>query len=183
MRRALVILLLSCVPALAQAPQNGKRAAIDRLLDALKSAPDQQMAVLLEAHLEQLWTTSGTPAVSLLMSRGLRELKAGANQDAIEDFGDAVALQPDLAEAWRDRAEARYAAGDPAGAVVDLGEAVQREPREFLAYRTLTRIAQERQDWKAAYAACQKLLAIDPKTPGGEQQLKELRRKAFGEEA
>ena len=183
MRSGLVMLLLACAPALAQTPPSDKHAAVERMLDALKTAPDEQMAALLEGHVEELWTTSGTPAVTLLMGRGLRELKAGANQDAIEDFGDAVALQPDLAEAWRRRAEARFAAGDAAGAVVDLGEAVKREPREFLAYRTLARIAAARGDWKAAYEAWQKVLLIDPKTPGGDQRLKELRRKAFGEEA
>ncbi|MDQ2803116.1 MAG: hypothetical protein M3Y41_10675, partial [Pseudomonadota bacterium] len=123
------------------------------------------------------------PAVTLLMARGRRELRAGADKDAVQDFGDAVTLQPDLAAAWRERAEARLAAGDVAGAVEDLGEATRREPRDFLAYETLTSIAAARQDWKAAYGAWRKLLAIDPRTPGGDERLKELRRRALGEEA
>jgi hypothetical protein len=43
-------------------------------------------------------------------------------------------------------------------------------------------IAESRKDWKGAYAAWQKLLEIDPKTPGGEDKLKDLHRRAFGEE-
>jgi tetratricopeptide (TPR) repeat protein len=177
-----VALLAGAFPALAQTPPVDRHAAADRLLDALKSAPTEQTASLVESHVVALWIESASPAVRLLLSRASREQQAGANQDAIEDFGAALALQPDLAEAWRQRADARFARGDMAGAVSDLREALRREPREFLAYRSLVRIAEARADWKAAFAAWNKLLAIDPKTPGGEQHMKELRRKAFGEE-
>ena len=44
-------------------------------------------------------------------------------------------------------------------------------------------IAEARKDWKGAYEAWQKLMEIDPKTPGGEERLKDLRRHALGEEA
>ena len=175
--------LATVVPsALAQTPPGERKAAAERLLDALKSAPSEQAAALVENHVVMLWIGEASPAVRLLLSRASREQQAGASQDAIEDFGAALALQPELAEAWRQRAEARLAAGDRAGATADLGEALKREPREFLALRNLAQIAEARGDWKAAFAAWNKLLAFDPKTPGGEYHLKELRRKAFGEE-
>ncbi|MEO8713890.1 MAG: hypothetical protein ABI369_02650 [Acetobacteraceae bacterium] len=176
------LLVLLTFPALAQLPQVDRHAAVDRLLDALKSASTEQDAALIETHVVTLWLGSATPAVRLLMGRAAREQQAGAKADAIEDFSAVLALQPDIADAWRQRAESRIGAGDTAGAVMDLGEALRREPREFLAFRTLTRIAEARGDWKAAYGAWGKLLAFDPKTPGGEQHLKELRRKALGEE-
>lgn len=179
---ALFALWGTAFSALAQAPPVDRKAAAERLLDALKSAPTEQTAALVENHVVLLWLGGASPAVRLLLSRASREQQAGANQDAIEDFGAVLALQPDLAEAWRQRAEARFAAGDRAGAVADLGEALKREPREFLAFRTLAQIAEARADWKAAFAAWNRLLAFDPKTPGGEGHLKELRRKAFGEE-
>ncbi len=175
--------LLAIAPsALAQTPPADRHAAADRLLDALKSAPTEETAALVETHIVALWIGSASPAVRLLLGRASREQQAGASQDAIEDFGAALALQPDLAEAWRQRAEARFAGGDMAGAVSDLGEALKREPREFLAFRALARVAEARANWKAAFAAWSKLLTFDPKTPGGEQQLRVLRRKAFGEE-
>ena len=91
-------------------------------------------------------------------------------------------LDPDLAEAWRQRAIARYEQGDTQGAVRDLEETLKREPRHFGAFETLSRIAENRKDWKSAYSAWQKVLEIDPKTPGGEQRLKDLRRRAMGEQ-
>lgn len=182
MWRILLILVLLNVAAHAQAPATDKHAAVDRLLAALKAAPTEQAAAPIEAHLAQLWLEQGSAAVTLLMSRGLRDLKAGAHQDAIDDFSDAIALDPDLAEAWRQRAIARYEQGDTQGAVRDLEETLKREPRHFGAFETLSRIAENRKDWKSAYSAWQKVLEIDPKTPGGEQRLKDLRRRAMGEQ-
>ena len=180
--RAIALLVLLISPALAQQPQVDRHAVTERLLDALKTAPDEQDAALIEAHIVTLWLGSATPAVRLLMGRAAREQQAGAKADAVEDFNAVLALQPGIADAWRQRAEARMAAGDTAGAISDLSEAVKREPREFLAFRTLAQIAEARGDWKAAYDAWGKLLTFDPKTPGGARRLKELRRKALGEE-
>lgn len=182
MRYALMILLLLTAPALADSPVTQKQAQINGMLDALKGATSEESAAALEAHLTELWLNAGTPAVTLLMSRGLRELRAGDNSSAIEDFGDAVTLQPNLAEGYRQLAIARYAAGDTKGAIEALALAVQHEPRDFLAFKTLTDISEARQDWKAAYEAWQKVLAIDPKTPGAEQRLKHLQQQAFGQE-
>jgi tetratricopeptide (TPR) repeat protein len=182
----LPILLLCVVPAFAQnagGPGAERRAAIDKLLGTLKSAPSEEVAGPLENQIQQLWLNAGTPAVTLLMSRGLRELKADADPDAVEDFTGAITLDPNLAEAYHQRAIARYASGDTPGAIADIEEALQHEPRNFAALETLTDISEARKDWKGAYAAWQKVLEIDPKTPGGNDRLKDLRRHALGEEA
>jgi tetratricopeptide (TPR) repeat protein len=182
---ALAMCALACAAlpgaARAQTPPD-KRATATKLLDALKDAPSEAAALPLEMQLRQLWATEGTPAVTLLMSRGLRELQAGADDDAIEDFGDAITLDPTLAEAYRDRALARYHAGDTQGAIADLQATEQHEPRDFAAFETLSQIAEGHNDWKGAYAAWQKVMELDPKTPGGQDRLNELKRKAFGEE-
>jgi tetratricopeptide (TPR) repeat protein len=170
-----------CATAHGQ-PSADKRANIDHLLDALKAAPDEQAAAMLEDQLQQAWLRAGTPAVTLLMSRGLRTLQAGQNDDAVESFSDAIALQPDAAEAWHQRAIARYHAGDVTGAIRDLEQTVTLEPRDFEAFRTLADISAAREDWKGAYAAWQKVLELDPKTAGGEERLRDLKKHAFGED-
>jgi tetratricopeptide (TPR) repeat protein len=176
-----VWLFALCVAAQAQTPTE-QRAAVDRLLGALKVAPDEQTAAGLEGQLERTWLRAGSPAVTLLMSRGLRSLQAGQYDEAVESFSDAITLQPDVGEAWRQRALARYHAGDMTGAVHDLEQTVSLEPRNFSAFRTLADIAAAREDWKGAYAAWQKVMELDPKTPGGEERLRLLKRKAVGEE-
>src|SRR6478609_7625830 len=174
MRPALIAcLLIAAVPAVAQ-PANDRKATLDRLLGALKTAPNEEVAAPLEMQIRQLWLNSGTPAVTLLMSRGLREMKADAHQDAIEDFSSAITLDPNLAEAYHQRAVARFAAGDTPGAIADLQATLQHEPRSFAALQTLAAISEARKDWKGAYSAWQKVLEIDPKTPGGQERLKDL---------
>lgn len=180
-RHFLALLLCLASPAYAQNPSD-KRAAISRLLDALKAAPSEEIAAHLEPQIERLWLESGTPAVTLLMSRGQRELRAGAHQDAIQTFTDAITLDPDLSAAYRQRGIAKYQDGDVGGAIMDMQETLKREPRDFVALKTLTNIAASHENWKAAYEAWQKMLEIDPKTPGGEERLNDLRRRAFGQE-
>ncbi len=179
--------LVMCVAAHAQPTPGNQtaapnRATTDRLLDALKVAPDEPSAAGLEGQVQQMWLNSGSPAVTLLLSRGLRSLQAGQDNEAVDSFSDAIILQPDLAEAWHQRALARYHAGDVNGAIRDLEETIRREPRDFSAFRTLTNISTAREDWKGAYAAWQKVMELDPKTPGGEDRLRLLKRRALGED-
>ena len=181
MRRWLFLLLISTTQAVAQTPAE-RAAALDRLLDALKSAPSAEVAAPLEQQIMQRLIQGGSPVVTLLMSRGARETQGDANQEAIQDFTDAITLDPTLAEAYHQRARARFAAGDSQGAIADIEQTLQRQPRDFAALRTLTAIAESRHDWKGAYAAWKKFLEIDPQTPQGDDKLKDLRRRAFGEE-
>lgn len=181
----LALMLFTAATAHAQSaskPANDKQAALDRLLAALHSAPTEEAAAPLEERIKEMWINQGSPAVTLLMARGLREMKADATNDAIEDFSDAITLDPNLAEAYHQRAIARFVAGDTNGAIADIQATLQHEPRSFAAFQTLTDISVARKDWKGAYDAWQKVLQIDPKTPGGEERLKDLRRRALGEE-
>jgi tetratricopeptide (TPR) repeat protein len=175
------LLLVMAVPVLAQQAPD-RKATVDRLLGALQTAPNEEVAAPLEMQIQQIWLNAGTPAVTLLISRGLREMKADATNDAIEDFSDAITLDPNLAEAYHQRAIARFAAGDSQGAISDLQAALQHEPRSFDAFRTLSEIAESQKNWKGAYEAWQKVMELDPKTPGGDQRLKDLKRHALGEE-
>jgi tetratricopeptide (TPR) repeat protein len=166
----------------AQAARADRQAMIATLLDALKTAPSEDAAAPIELRITHLWFEQASPATQLLMGRGLRDLDAGAHEEAVQDFDDAVALDPGFAEAWHQRAIARWQQGDTAGAIRDIEETLKREPRHFGAFRTLAGIAETRKDWRGAYAAWQKVLEIDPKTPGGVERLKDLRRRALGDQ-
>jgi tetratricopeptide (TPR) repeat protein len=182
MRR--LILAFCLAPALAAAQTTPeKRAALDQMLDALHTAPTEQVASALEDRIQQMWLQASTPAVTLLMSKGLRESNANESDDATSVFSDAIVLDPTLAEAWHQRAIARFKAGDAVGAVQDLQETLKLEPRHFGAWETLEEIAANREDWKAAYDAWQHVMDIDPRTPHGEDRRKDLKRKAFGDNA
>ena len=180
-RLALAAALLLPAAALGQS-QAEKRATIDHLLEDLKAAPDEHAAMQLETKLFHAWLDTTTAAVKLLIARSQREIGVGEWDDAIATLDDAIVLDANLAEAWHQRALAKWHAGDTKGAVRDLEETLKREPRDFRAFRTLSEIAASREDWQNALKAWTKVLEIDPKTPDGEERLKMLKRKAFGED-
>ncbi|MBX9593507.1 MAG: hypothetical protein K2X46_04020, partial [Roseomonas sp.] len=69
-RLALPLLLLLAVPALAQPapapranPAEARRTELDRLFEALKSAPDAQGGQLVETRIRALWSQSVSPAI------------------------------------------------------------------------------------------------------------------------
>src|SRR5206468_4119248 len=101
------------------------------LFAALKAAPSEDAAAALEAQIKAYWADQATAAVKLLLSRGARELSENAPNDALDSFDAALDLSPDLLEAWRGRAAARRALGDYVGAIKDIGELLNREPRSF----------------------------------------------------
>jgi len=178
LRRTLLLLLIA-TPALAQSPSKPN---LDALFAALKAAPSEEAAAAIEAQIKAYWADQATAAVKLLLTRGGRELSEHAPNDALDSFDAALDLAPDLLEGWRGRAAARRVLGDYVGAVKDIGEVLKREPRSFVAFQDLSRLSESRGDWKGAYAAWQKVLEISPRTPGGQDRLRDLRRRAFGEE-
>lgn len=186
MRRALPALvlavLLSPLAAQAQRP-DPRKAELDQLLTALATAPSDETAALMERRVMQLWLQSGGPTVAMLLSHGARNLSTGAPDDAVSDFDAAVVLAPDCAEAYARRAAGRYEAGDVAGALRDIQEALKREPRHFAALHTLSVIAENQGNLPGALAAWKQVLALDPHTEGAQERLKQLTRKVEGEES
>ena len=75
----------------------------------------------------------------------------------------------------------RLHTGDTAGAIADLGQAIDRAPNDFQAWSLLSDITESAGDARAAYAAWQKVLAIDPKALDADKRLDLLRRKALGQ--
>ena len=179
MSRWALLLLLLTGPALGQSRPNP---ALDGLLAALRVAPSEEAAAALEAQVRAKWLDAASPALRLLLARGMRELNEGSAGEAVDSFDAALDLDPDLLEAWRGRAQARARLGDAVGAVRDVQELLRREPRSFAALQDLSHMAEVRADWRGALAAHQKLLEIDPRTPGGQARLHDLRRRALGDD-
>jgi tetratricopeptide (TPR) repeat protein len=169
--------LLSCVLlAAAAAPPD-----FDRLFAALRAAPNSASAEAVEAALTSAWHDQATQSVQVLIDQAAEKLAAGKPQEALADCDAAIVLQPQLADLWRRRAEARLALGDEEGAAADLAQALQRDPRQLPALVDLSRLEEARKQYGQAMAAWQKLLDLDPKTQGGTARLERLRRRAHGE--
>lgn len=188
LRRSLLApLLLAASPALAQPPsaaerRDPRRAEMDRLFEALRDAPDEAGAMLVEQRIRQAWAESASPAAVLLLRRGVRNMQGSAPDEAVEDFDAAIVLSPGAAEAWHLRAQAHAAMGDANAAGRDLQEALRLEPRHFGALMTLSALQAERRDYEGALRSLEAALALYPKMAGGEARRRELRRRAVGEE-
>jgi tetratricopeptide (TPR) repeat protein len=180
---AALIAIFAAAPVAAQQPRPPGKAELDNLLTALKIAPSEDAAAALESRIKQGWMQAAGPAAGLLLNRGLRNLANNAEGDALDDFDAALVLEPEFTEAFHRRAAARAATGDYRGAILDIQEVLKREPRHFAAWQSLSRIAEQRGDAAGALAAWQKALEIDPRSPNGQDRLKELRKKVLGEES
>lgn len=181
-RRALAALLLA-TPARAQAPRGAeaRKAELDRAFAALRDAPDAAGAALVEARIRALWSQAASPAVLLLLRRGLRNLEAEQPADAVEDLDAAIVLGPDSADAWHLRAQAHARGGDPVAAAGDLREALRLEPRHWGALLTLAALQEERGDGEGALRSLDAAQAIHPQLAGLAERRRALRRKVEGD--
>lgn len=188
MRAALLVLLLLLAPTLASAQSRGaaraaeqRQAELDSLFEALKSAPDDAAAAMMEGRIRALWVQAASPATVLLLRRGARNLAARTYDEALEDFDAALVLAPQSAEAWHQRAQAHAAMGDAAAAARDLQEALRLEPRHFGALVTLSMLQEQAGQPAAALRSMEAAIALHPRLRGGQERLRELRRKAEGD--
>jgi len=174
----LFVMLSMPAPAGAQ-----ERQTLSGLLDALAEAQDVAAATGLEIRILQAWDQAGGPMVAMLLQRASTEIAHDDADEALADIDAAQVLAPEALEILHHRALARYHKGDVAGAYRDLEDVLRRQPRHFAAWRSLSEIAEAQGNLKAAYAAWQKLIALDPKTKGGSEHLDELRRRVEGEKS
>jgi tetratricopeptide (TPR) repeat protein len=202
MRRLLALMLLFLltpwVTALAQAPAapapgsspppspaaraaEARKAELDRAFEALRTAPDEAGAALVEGRIRMLWAQSASPSTTLLLRRGARNVEAQLPGEALEDFDAAITLQPEFADAWYLRAQALARSGDTAAAGRDLQEALRLEPRHWPALVSLSALQEEAGNAMGALRSLEAALAINPRMPRGAEKLKEIRRKAEGD--
>ena len=169
------------LPPVGPRGAEARRAELDRAFEALRTAPDESGAMLVEGRIRQLWSSAATPSVALLMNRGMRNMQAQLPAEALEDFDAALTLAPDFTEAWLLRAQAHARAGDPHAAARDLQEVLRLEPRHWVALLALSNLQDEAGAAEAALRSLQAALAINPRMPGGANRLREMRRKAEGD--
>jgi tetratricopeptide (TPR) repeat protein len=84
-----------------------------------------------EQALWLLWSRSGDEAVDRLMERGIEEMQAGRQREAIATFSEVIRRRPAFAEAWNKRATALYLAAEFERSLADCAEVLKRNPRHF----------------------------------------------------
>jgi len=162
-------------------PPKGDRARnIDFLFDALKAAPDAEIAKQVENRIWATWLASGSDTADLLMSRVKAAIEAKDSRLAIQLLGSIIEIKPDYIEAWNRRATLFFALKDYGRATADLQEVLNREPRHFGALAGLGMILEEVGEDKQALEAFRKALAVNPHMQKIPEHVKALAEKVEG---
>jgi tetratricopeptide (TPR) repeat protein len=149
---------------------------LDFLFGALKAAPDEVSAKLVEARIWAIWLQTPSDTAALLMMRAKAAMDAQQPDVALKLLDAIIKLRPDYVEAWNRRATLYYLQNDYARSLADIAQVLAREPRHFGALAGLGMIMQDLGEDKRALDAFRKALAIDPyleKVPDLVKQLSE----------
>jgi tetratricopeptide (TPR) repeat protein len=136
--------------------------ALGELYELLSKAKDAETAATIERSIENLWLTTGSATVDLLMNRTVRFTKESDLDLALQIIDATVDLAPDEAEAWYLRAKVHYRLGQYALAIADLKRAIERDPKHYRALEDLGLVLDTLGTKKEALEAYRKALEINP---------------------
>jgi tetratricopeptide (TPR) repeat protein len=164
------------------APEAMRKQMLDRLFDRLRNADDQGDAQRIAASVERVWLQSDSDTANLLMQRATVSMQAWQYPLALSLFDKLVALEPDWAEAWNQRATARFLAGDADGAMADINQVMKLEPRHFGALAGMGMILQGAGLGKSALEIFKRALGIYPLEPNIQKLVEKLTLEIEGED-
>lgn len=156
------------------------RQSMDQLFERLAAATSADEAKGIAGLIQRRWARSGSDTADLLMNRAQAALKAREHALAIEILDRLVAIEPNWAESWNQRANAFFLMEDPLRALIDIGETLKREPRHFGALGGLASIMRQQGNEKLALEAYRKAYALYPQMDGLKEQVDGLARKLDG---
>ena len=155
------------------AEPDGEAMALDALFAALRTA-DAETAKPLQQKIMSEWARSDSDAMTLLLSRATKAMKAEKLDKALTFLDDLVRLAPGYAEAWNRRATVHFMRGDYGRSVADIARVLALEPRHFGALSGLG-IMLDRLDREAeALAVFRRALEIHPNLEGAREAVERL---------
>ena len=162
------------VAALAQLAEVGTMADVERVAQRLRSdnLAEREAAA---GSLWAIWSRSGDAGIDAKLLRGTNFMGAGDLAHALLQFDEIVRLKPDFAEGWNKRATVLYLMGRDAESLRDCDQVLRRNPQHFGALSGMAQIHLRGGDVEAALAAYERLMAITPHQPDGQQTLRQLR--------
>jgi tetratricopeptide (TPR) repeat protein len=148
---------------------------LDDLFARLQRAPDQSEAQALALAIRHLWFQTRSDTASLLMQRALKSIQESRYPLALSLLDKIVTLEPRWAEAWNQRATARFLADDAEGAMADIDQVMKLEPRHFGALAGMGAILQRDGQDKQALQIYSKSLSIYPLQPDLQKAVEKLK--------
>ncbi|MCZ2328863.1 tetratricopeptide repeat protein [Bartonella sp. F02] len=139
-----------------------KEAEINRLLIDLKHCANAHHAKMISQQIQRLWLQSGSETIDLLMEWVSDSINAGNYGLTLDYLDTIIALSPTYAEAWVRRAWVHIQLSDFKLAMFDLSQALQLEPRNYIAYFELGIIMESTQRFSLAIKAYETALHYYP---------------------
>jgi tetratricopeptide (TPR) repeat protein len=179
-RLVAVALATAFTAAGAHAPwaQTEEQAAKLGELFAQLAEPDREDWPSVESEIVRLWSQSGSPAMDLLLRRGVDAMEAEDYAAAVEHLSALTDHAPDFAEGWNARATAFYLLDEYALSLADIERTLAINPRHFGALEGLAAIFEESGRPDLALRAIRAAHAINPNRPSVQESLKRLERVA-----
>ncbi|MEO0362125.1 MAG: hypothetical protein AAF322_13505 [Pseudomonadota bacterium] len=128
---AALMLTLAPLAAPAQIAEADRAVALEDAFAQLLVAPREDMARAAEAEIWDLWFIGPDAEASLRLREASAYIRAGAYDRARRSLDAVIELHPGFAEAWNQRAFAKFLDGDLFGSLADIEETLKREPRHF----------------------------------------------------
>lgn len=135
---------------------------LDFLFGALKAAPDESSAKLIEHRIWAQWLISKSDTTNLLMSRVKKAVELKDLDLAMRLLDIVVELNPDYIEGWNRRATLHYMRKEFGQSLTDIRRVLALEPRHFGALTGLGLILREVGEEKQALKAFRKALEVNP---------------------
>ncbi len=169
--------------AVGNAPQTADEKAklLGDLYAQLATADDEASAKKYAAQIEHLWVLSGSDTVNLLMERANVAIRKNQPELAEKLLDRVVALAPDYAEGFNQRAYFHFTRNNFDAAVGDLRRTLALDPNHFKALEGLAQIWRETGNKKGALGVVKQLLDVNPFAPGAKATFDELKREVEGQ--
>lgn len=178
----MAIILLGAANACSPKPPGHAETqpTLDRLFQQLHTTTNPAEARLLEATIRHVWSRSNQPEVERMMKWAKAALHGGDLPTAFHLLDQIVLKAPDLVAAWNMRATLHYAQDDYAAALADIAVTLTLEPRHFGAWAGLGLIMREMGQERAALAAFETALDLNPHLTDLRDDVSQLRNQVIG---
>ena len=126
---AAVALVMLLTPEPAQSRQDDSR--LDALFATLQVTGDPAAAGKAMTQIWEIWFDAGDKRVNQFMREGRSAMAGSQFAQALANFDQAIAIDPEYAEAWNQRATLYYFIGNLEASIHDAEQTLVLEPRHF----------------------------------------------------
>ena len=155
---------------------------LGQLYDQLESAKDLAVARPITESIEELWRTSGSDTVDLLLSRADRFTRDSEFDLATQVLDAAADLAPENAEVWHKRAKVEMLRNDYTAALADLRRSLEFDPRNYSTLSDLGTALEQTGAKKEALEAYRKALKVNPFLDQARDAVKQLTHEVEGQD-